>query len=134
MTRRPDWWPRLQSVLIDWEHKPWKWGETDCGHFMAACVDATAGVDVLGTWRGSYGSRLTLVARLRGRGYRSTTALFHKMLTDIGGEPIDPRAGAVGDVGVTMDGAACVRFPAGWLARHVNGAYAIVQPVKAWAV
>lgn len=134
MMRRPDWWPRLQAVLTEWEHKPFTWGQTDCAHFMAACVEATTGADVLGTWRGAYSSRLTSIARLRGRGHKGIETALHAALTGLGGEPIDPRAGGVGDVGVTLDGAACVRFPAGWLARHVNGAYAIVQPVRAWAI
>jgi hypothetical protein len=132
--RRPDWWPRLQMVLRDWEQKPFTWGETDCAHFMAACIEATTGADVLGTWRGAYSSRLTFVARLRGRGHRSVETAVRDALAALGGESIDPRAGTVGDVGVTHDGVICVRFPAGWLARHVNGAYSIVQPSKAWAI
>lgn len=132
--RRDGWETRFRETLEAWEHKPFQWGETDCAHFAAAVVLALTGRDFLGTWRGAYTSRLTAAARLRGRGHRTLATALGEALAAIGAQEIDPRAAAVGDVGVTADDISCVRCPAGWLARREDGSFGVAEAVKAWAV
>lgn len=47
LTRLPDWKPRLARLVNDWRGLPYRYGETDCGCFMLAAVEAVTGVDLL---------------------------------------------------------------------------------------
>ncbi len=132
--RTDGWADRLRDTVAAWETRPFRWGETDCACFMAACVVAMTGRDPLETWRGLYNSRLTAAGRLHGRGCRSVADMLARELVALGAEPIDPRAAAVGDIGVTVDDVACVRLPVGWTARLMTGAYGRTNAVQAWAV
>lgn len=134
MQRRPDWWPRLQQTVSEFEGKPFVWGETDCAHFAAACVAAMTDVDVLGAYRGAYATRLQAVARLRRWRHGDPGTACGALLEAAGATPVDPRFARTGDVGVSGDGVLAVRMPAGFIARTENGRYGIASVEKAWAV
>lgn len=134
MHRVPEYWPRLKAVVLRYDGAPWKWGESDCGHFAADCIEAVTGRDVLGTLRGAYSSRLQCAARLLARGYRSPTEAAHGLILAAGGYAIDPRAARVGDIGVTADHVLAVRLPIGFVARLQTGKLAVIPVVKAWKI
>lgn len=135
MTERlGDWWERLQATVREWEAKPFKYGETDCAMFAAACVFAVRGVDVAATWRGIYHDRLTSFARLNFRKHSTLASAAETELTRIGAIEIDPRAARCGDIGVDHDDMLAVRMPPGFVARRLRGGFGIVRVQKAWAV
>lgn len=134
MHRVPEYWPRLKAVITKFDGAPWKWGESDCGHFAAACVEAVTGEDVLGTLRGAYRTRLQCAARLLGRGYRTATEAADGLLRAAGAYPIDPRAARVGDLGATAEHVMAVRLPIGFVARLESGKLAVVPVVTAWKI
>lgn len=133
MCRVPDWQERLRVVFLEWEHRPFKWGETDCACFASACVQAITGRDPLATYRGEYSCRLTALARFSLRGHRNLADAITAALEPVGGQPIDPRFAMVGDVGLTADKVICVRMPRGFVAR-AEGGYAAAAVEQAWAV
>lgn len=134
MSRVPDWSERLNVTIAHFQGKPWAWGESDCAVFAAACVEAVTGRNVLGTFRGAYGSRLTAAARLRGRGFRCVREAAACALTRIGATEIDPRFAQVGDIGITADDVLAVRLVLGFVARRPDGSFGKAHAVTAWAV
>lgn len=132
--RVPGWEQRLFETIAAREKQPFTFGENDCGHFAAACVEAIGGVDVLGTLKGSYRGRLGMVARLRFRGHRTASDACSALLEPFGALKIDPRASRVGDLGVTADDVICVRVPAGFIALREGGGLGAAEAVEAWAI
>jgi hypothetical protein len=47
LTRREDWQPRLVELANQWRLRPYRYGESDCGCFMLAAVEAVTGIDLL---------------------------------------------------------------------------------------
>lgn len=41
--RFPDWELRLQRTLKEWSERGFAWGESDCVHFVCACLEALTG-------------------------------------------------------------------------------------------
>lgn len=135
MTGRVDnWLDRLKITIAHFEGKPWAWGESDCAVFAAACVEAVTGRNVLGTFRGSYTTRLTAAGRLRGRGFKTVREAATVALAGIGATEIDPRFSQVGDIGITRDDVLSVRIASGFVARRPDGKFEPVKAVSAWAV
>lgn len=65
MMKLQGWESRLNSVIEDYLEKPFVWGENDCLLFMADCILAISGVDIMADWRGSYDSEETAYAKLK---------------------------------------------------------------------
>lgn len=42
-----DWELRLQRELVCWHGRAFKWGSTDCVHFVCACIESMTGEDYL---------------------------------------------------------------------------------------
>lgn len=45
--RFPDWELRLQRAVKEWSGRGFAWGESDCVHFICACLEALTGEDHL---------------------------------------------------------------------------------------
>lgn len=134
MKRVDGWEKALRAVATEYDRQPFAWGATDCAHFAGDCVRAITGVDVLAPYRGNYESRLDAAARLLFRGHRSVAGAMGAELERHGAHRIDARSARVGDVGITADGVAAVRFPCGFVARTVGGEWLTAHVVKAWSV
>lgn len=134
MNRVAEWEKRLVEVAERYGLEPWTWGETDCAHFMGACVEAICGADILGTYKNSYSSRLGYWARLRHRGDRTPENALAAACERLGFAEGIPECSMAGDVGITAIGAMCVRFPCGFLARAEDGKFHKVRAVRSWCV
>jgi hypothetical protein len=70
LTRKPDWQSCLSSYVLECAAKPFRYGELDCGLFVAGAIEAMTGVDVAGDLRGVYATRkeaFGTIRRLAGR-------------------------------------------------------------------
>lgn len=132
--RLPDWRPRLTSVVESYDGRKFKWGESDCAHWGADCVLAVTGVDVLGTLRGSWHSRMSCAARLLARGYRSNEQAVAGLLATIGSQEISMADARYGDVGITPCGAIAVRLQPGFLVRDNDGRFGRARIARIWSV
>ena len=54
--RRDDWVTRFRATIGEWQHKDFKWGETDCFCFAGAVCKALVGYDPMDGVKGVYGS------------------------------------------------------------------------------
>lgn len=134
MARVENWWPALQAVVKEYEPQPFKWGRTDCAHFAADCVRAITGREVLGTIRNNYHSRLTAAARLRALKYRDIEDMVEAVFKRENWPEGIPACSQTGDVGITINGILCVRFPVGFIARCESGEFAKVVPIRSYCV
>ncbi len=133
MDRLPGWEQRLQAIFDRENGAPFQWGRADCATFAADCVEAVTGRDALGPLRGSYASRIASRARMRARGWRTMAEAAGGVLEGMGARPVPPRFASAGSIGVTADGALCVRFPVGFVARFADGRFGLAANVeKAW--
>lgn len=59
MSMRPvsDWQSRLDRYLAGCVHRRFRWGQHDCGLFVAGAIDAKCAVDLAADLRGTYHSR-----------------------------------------------------------------------------
>ncbi len=73
ISRRGDWQSRLSDYLVAVARRPFKYGDLDCGLFVAGAIAAMTGVDVARDLRG-YSSRREAFARIRGMCGRPTMA------------------------------------------------------------
>jgi hypothetical protein len=73
LCRRGDWQSRLSDYLVAVARRPFKYGDLDCGLFVAGAIAAMTGVDVARDLRG-YSSRREAFARIRGMCGRPTMA------------------------------------------------------------
>ena len=64
LCRRGDWQSRLSEYLVAAARQPFKYGELDCGLFVAGAIAVMCGVDVAAELRG-YSSRREAFARIR---------------------------------------------------------------------
>lgn len=135
MNRHPEWWPRLRQTVADFERRPFRWGETDCACFAAACVHAVTGEDVMASWRGTYSSRLQARARLMWWKHKTVTDAADLALRSAGCIEVPPAFAMTGDIGATTDHVLVVRMPSGFIARDERGGFRVAENVvKAWAV
>lgn len=134
LRRLPNWFANLKTTFEDYRSVPFTWGRADCATFAADCIRATTGVDVMGTWRGSYTSAATAEGRLRGRGFTSLREAVADALSAHGCPPVEPEAARNGDVGITADDVVCVRFRGMWLARKRADTWHEAKPVAAWSI
>jgi hypothetical protein len=135
--RVPDWRERLDAVVFRYGQHPFIWGEYDCGHWAADCVEALTGADVLGTLRGCYDSRLGCYARLRHRGFRNATEAADGLLAKVGAARIDPRAAIIGDLAATPCHTMVVRLQGGFMGRGEHGEFRMLgaKDVRvAWSI
>jgi hypothetical protein len=63
MERLSNWQSRLSDYLVACAHRPFKYGELDCGLFVAGALEAMTSVDVAAELRG-YGNRKEAFARI----------------------------------------------------------------------
>lgn len=134
MKRTANWEARLTDVFESYRSKPWAWGESDCAHFAGDCVQAITGEDVLGPFRGNYATRLEAWARVRFCKHKTLEATVAGIFAARNCPEGDPVFAMPGDVGLTSDGALCVRFPRGFIARREDGQFVKVRAVRAWHV
>lgn len=135
MKRLDDWPNQLQAAINRFDGVPWVWGETDCWQFAAAAIAAVTGADFIGTYAGQYRSRLSALARVRGRGHRSFTDAAVAELARIGAEQVPPQFARVGDIGITICETMCVRTAAGFIARGADGRMYVAANIQsAWRI
>lgn len=134
MMRKPDWRDQLQVIVSAYRNEPWTWGESDCAHFVADCILAMTGVEILGTFRNNFSSRLSCAARLRAKGYRSVEQWAEATFANFGCPEGIPACSQVGDAGITSEGIMCIRLAQGFVARTESGQFAIVKPARSWCV
>jgi hypothetical protein len=70
LVRLPDWQSRLSAYVVRCAAKPFRYGDQDCGLFVAGAIEGMTGVDVAAELRG-YRNRSEAFARIRdvcGRG------------------------------------------------------------------
>lgn len=134
LKRCDNWYPRIVAIQSNYYMRPFRWGETDCAHFAADCVEAMTFDDLLKLFRGRYHSRLTAFSRLHFRGYRSVTEALAATMAASHCPEIPPALSRYGDVGVTADHVIAVRFPKGFIARVEQGHFAIARVERAWSV
>lgn len=66
--RRPDWYARLQALMVQRLAAPFAWGRADCCTWAADCWQAMTDTDPLGPLRGAYATRRQARALLRQSG------------------------------------------------------------------
>ncbi len=65
LTRTPDWQSSLSAYLISTYTVPFRYGQLDCGLFVAGAIAAMTGVDVAGELRGRYRNRREAFAAIQ---------------------------------------------------------------------
>lgn len=99
-------WPRLLDDYIDaCRHRPFVWGEHDCGLFAANWIRMATGYDAGAQWRGRYTTERGAWRVLMNDGLRT--------MEDVGmaamGDPMDPAFAGRGDAAsVLSDGLVCL--------------------------
>jgi hypothetical protein len=64
LCRRGDWQSRLSDYLVAVARRPFKYGDLDCGLFVAGAIESMSGVDVARELRG-YTNRRDAFARIK---------------------------------------------------------------------
>jgi hypothetical protein len=54
LNRLPDWQKNLNLVFDDYEYTDFQWGKSDCWCFVADCLKAMTGTDIISHIRGIY--------------------------------------------------------------------------------
>ncbi|UWZ84663.1 DUF6950 family protein [Occallatibacter riparius] len=98
MIRRPDWQSRLSAYIVDCAHRPFRYGELDCGLFVAGAIETMTGIDVAGELRGKYRFRREAFAAIRALcGQPTMAAIADHLAAQFGIEPIAPTFASRGD-------------------------------------
>ena len=97
LARFPDWQSRLSSYVLENARRPFKYGELDCGLFVAGAICAMTGVDVALELRG-YTDRRQAFARIRSLCGRPTVEAAAEHLAGVFGlAEISPLMAGRGD-------------------------------------
>ena len=72
MTRLDNWQTQLNSYLVHRYTTPFKYGQLDCGLFVAGAIEAMTGVDVAPPLRGKYRNRVEAFAAIKALCGRAT--------------------------------------------------------------
>ena len=65
MTRLDNWQSRLSEYLVQCAHTPFRYGQLDCGLFVAESIEAMTGVDVALPLRDKYTNRTEAFAAIK---------------------------------------------------------------------
>lgn len=132
---RPEgWFEKLKAVVAAHEKATWIRGKRDCGTFAADCLVAIGCVDPVKDLRGRYNSRIDLLKLFDAMGYRGPEGFLDEWATRRNYPEIPPQFAQCGDLGITSNGTACIRMPAGFIALGETGGLGLVNPSKAWAI
>jgi hypothetical protein len=115
--RRPDWPERLADLIARRVQAPFRWGQNDCGLFVADAVHTMTNWDPAASLRGTYASRRTAQAALARWG--GLAGFVEACAAQRNAQPIEPLAAQRGDVGLT-------RFDAQIAAGVIEGAALLV--------
>lgn len=98
LVRRPTWDAELARYLEEWRGRPFVWGESDCGQFIAGALAAVAGVPrarILGDVS-EYHDRDGAIRAARAL----VSGPMEWMLCRVGAGPLEARLRALGLIGV----------------------------------
>jgi hypothetical protein len=97
LARKPDWQSRLSEYVMRCAAKPFRYGDQDCGLFVAGAIEVMTGVDVAAELRG-YRNRTEAFARIRTVcGRRRMDAIADHLAAQFGIEEIQPAFAQRGD-------------------------------------
>lgn len=89
MRRYGDWQSRLTAYLAATSERKFRYGQQDCGLFVAGAIEAMCGVDVAMALRGRYGSRREAFAAIAAYCGRSTIeAVAEHIATECGAREV----------------------------------------------
>lgn len=135
MKRIDDWIKNLDAVVLEYQNARWSRGSRDCGTFAADCVVAVCGDDIIAPFRGKYTDLMGLHRQLRAGGHTSIEQYVSDWMTARAFPEIPHSIFAqCGDLGLTVNGVACIRHRQGFVAMAEAGGLYLVNPNKVWAV
>jgi hypothetical protein len=106
------WRARFEAAVDEIKHRPFQWGEHDCGPGLAgAIVLAITGIDCAAQYRGTYDSAASAVRTMRDHGFENLGDLVAAMLPEI-----HPSMAKIGDIVAIPD-----QTPFGFALGVVNG-------------
>lgn len=66
----------LNKVLMSYNNKTFEWGKSDCALFVAECVDAQTGSNLLNEFKNKYNSALGALKLLKQKGYNNLEEIY----------------------------------------------------------
>lgn len=122
----------LNTVVSEWQNKPFAYGTADCCLFANACIDAVCGINPAGEWAGKYDTKKGAIKILKKVGGIDTQLDKHF-------ERINPAFTQRGDVctHISQDGtvAVAVFWGGSWWGMSESGCVRIkTDPLYIWGI